>query len=1120
MEMPRLKPIFRTGYKVVILNASKMNLLSPSKRLLVCLLLLFSIGFFSVSSSRAANPRKLPAGKTIVNSLPLAYPYYQDNDIRFKKISVEQGLSQSTVFCIAQDQRGFIWIGTNDGLNRYDGYDFLVFEHEPDNLHSLSDNTILSLYVDQSGELWIGTDGGGLNRYDHATGEFTVYQSKQSSFNNLSDDAILDIYEDSLGWIWVGTKRGLNRLDSQFETFEHMSYDFLNEAEIRDIVEDHTGLLWIATNHGLVSYDRDEEFYTHYIHNPANPSSLGGNLVNALFKDSEGIIWIGTENGLNRFNRGTGNFTHFEFDPENDRSLIDNDVTAIYGEQGSVLWVGTQSGLERFDQQTGEFIHYQNDPGISYSISSNSIHDIFVDLEGVLWVGTENGGVNKASLGRRKFSLIQNRVGDVDSLSDNIVRAVFEDHEDILWIGTSKGLDRFDRETGQFVHYQHNPEDSSSLSHDFVLTIFEDHEGTIWVGTLYGGVNKFDRDHGQFSHYQHNFRDPLSISDDTIRVIYEDSYGVMWFGTNHGLNRLDPKTGIFNSYLYFKDLGRRTVRSIVEDQYGVLWVGADNGLFRYDRESDHFEAHQSLTFDPDFPSSDIVLSVQADRQGNLWLGTFQGGLIKVDRRTDDITQYRKSLGLPNDVIYGILEDDLGYLWLSTVRGISRLDPKTETFRNFDITDGLQSYEFNEGAYFKSASGEMFFGGINGLNSFFPADLSLNDYVPPIVLTSLTQGGEAIDLSENIENITKVTFGWPENFFEFEFAALSYEQPENNQFAYKLAGFESEWNEVGNRNFGRYTNLPGGSYTLQIIGSNNDGIWNEEGTSIKVTIMPPFWRTGWFAIIVGVIAAGSVVGGYRWRVRSIEQRSRQLEDLVDQRTEELSTSNIRLKQEINERLRAEEELAHHAAEVAVAEERNRLARDLHDAVTQTLFSASLIAEVLPKLWGRDRNEGERRVTELRELTRGALAEMRTLLLELRPTALEDAEFGDLLKQLAESITGRARVPVAVELNGECALDAEVKIALYRIAQEALNNIAKHAGADRAVISFECQPAMVTLSIQDNGYGFEPGEVAPDSLGLGIMRERAEAVNASLEISSQQDQGTKIKVTWQRLDGETI
>jgi ligand-binding sensor domain-containing protein/signal transduction histidine kinase len=1088
-------------------------------RISLGLLVFFGMGLLGESPSRAASLRDDLTTSIADHALPLAYAYYQDNDIRFEKISVEAGLSQSTVLCVEQDQRGFIWFGTQDGLNRYDGYDFLVFEHEPDNPTSLSDNTVLALFEDRNGTLWVGTDGGGLDRFDHISGEFIHYRSSQATMSSLSDDSVFEIYEDSLGWIWVGTRRGLNRMDSQFETFEHMSYDFLNEAEIFAILEDRTGLLWIGTNYGLVSYDRQNEFYTHYINNPANPASLGGDRVNALYEDAEGILWIGTGDGLNRFNRGTNNFTRYQMDADDKRSLIDDRITAIYGEPYDALWVGTEAGLDRFDPYSGEFVHYQNDPGIAHSLSNNHVQAVYVDREGVLWVGTESGGVNKSSLGRGKFTLLQSRVGDPDSLSDNIVRAIFEDHEGIIWIGTSKGLDGFDRATGLFTHYRHDSEDASSLSDDFVLSIYEDSRGTLWVGTLHGGVNKFDRQTGGFSHYRHNFRDPLSISDDTIRVIFEDSQGILWFGTNHGLNRFDRNSEIFNSYLYFKDLGRRTVRSIIEDQDGVLWVGADDGLFEYDRQSDHFLANRSLSYDPEMPSNDLVLCVQVDRQGDLWMGTFQGGLVKVDARSDEILHYRKSDGLPNDVVYGILEDEQGFLWLSTVRGLSRLDPQSGTFKNFDITDGLQSYEFNEGAYHQSASGEMFFGGINGLNSFFPDDLTANEYVPPVVLTSLTQGGEAVEREALIDQLTTVTFGWPENFFEFEFAALSLEQPEDNQYAYRLKGFETEWNQVGNRNFGRYTNLPGGRYTLQIKGSNNDGIWNEDGASLNVIINPPFWRTGWFGILAAVLLAAGLVGGYRWRVRNIEQRSHQLEELVDQRTAELSRSNLRLTSEINERQRAEQELAHQAADVAVAEERNRLARDLHDAVSQTLFSASLIAEVLPKLWGRDRNEGERRVAELRELTRGALAEMRTLLLELRPTALEDAELGELLKQLAESITGRARVPVTVELRGDCDLTPDVKIAFYRIAQEALNNIAKHSGAEGAMINYDCQPEQISLSIEDDGAGFEPAEIGLDSLGLGIMRERAEAIAATLEINSQTGQGTQINVTWHtNKDGE--
>jgi len=407
---------------------------------------------------------------------------------------------------------------------------------------------------------------------------------------------------------------------------------------------------------------------------------------------------------------------------------------------------------------------------------------------------------------------------------------------------------------------------------------------------------------------------------------------------------------------------------------------------------------------------------------------------------------------------------------------------------------------------------LYFGGIAGLTAFDPQSIKDNAYIPTVVLTSVSQGGEPLPLDRPVENTDEITLSWPKNFLEFEFAALSHQHPQDNQYAYILEGFEDEWNTIGTKRFGRYTNLPGGSYTLKIIGSNNDGLWNEQGTSIDVTIVPPFWETWWFSLILGAIIAGGILGGYRWRVMSVEARSRELEDLVRVRTAELSAANLRLVAEISEREKAEDRLAQRAAEAAVEEERNRLARDLHDAVTQTLFSASLIAEVLPRLWNRDKSEGQRRLTELRELTRGALAEMRTLLLELRPAALIEAELGDLLNQLAESITGRARVPVAVEQEGECDLPAEVKIALYRIAQEALNNVAKHAPSSRAEIHLRCQPDQMVLSIKDNGPGFDPDDLPPESMGLGIMKERAQAIGAELKIASQADQGTEVIVKW--------
>ncbi|MBE9509064.1 MAG: hypothetical protein IMY86_13580 [Chloroflexi bacterium] len=390
-------------------------------------------------------------------------------------------------------------------------------------------------------------------------------------------------------------------------------------------------------------------------------------------------------------------------------------------------------------------------------------------------------------------------------------------------------------------------------------------------------------------------------------------------------------------------------------------------------------------------------------------------------------------------------------------------------------------------------------------------------MPPIVLTSLAQGGENVDVGKAIESVTDVTFDWPINFFEFEFAALSYVQPEKNRYAYMLEGLEDDWIYIGTRRFGRYTNLPSGTYTLRMKGSNNDGVWNEDGISVTITVVPPFWGTWWFRAIAVLMLAGTAVGGYRMRVRNIEARSRELENQVEERTVELSRANELLKQEIAERKRAEEALAQQAAEAAVAAERSRLARDLHDAVTQTLFSASLIAEALPNIWESDQSEGRQLLAEMRRLTRGALAEMRTLLLELRPAALVDVSLGDLLHQLAEAVVGHKDVSVTVTAEGQYDFPSDVHVALYRIAQEALNNVVKHAHATQVAISLRCFPSasgeeVVELCISDDGCGFDPSGVPPDHLGLGIIHERAQAIGATSTIESQPGQGTQVVVVW--------
>jgi signal transduction histidine kinase/ligand-binding sensor domain-containing protein len=936
------------------------------------------------------------------------------------------------------------------------------------------------------------------------------------------------------------------------------------------------------------------------------------NRVRAILEDNTGRLWIGTENGLDQLDRTRNQFIHYHHDPGDPYSLSSNRIWSIFEDRTGVLWFGTyDGGLNKYNRSTDQFILYQHKSDVPNSLSENMVWSLCEDRNGMLWIGTFNGGLNKLDRNSDTFTVYQHDPSDPTSIISNDIRAILEDHTGSLWVGTNGGLDRFDSKTETFTHYQNDPADPNSISDDQVRVLYEDSLGNLWIGTRTGGLNRFDRDLESFVRYQHDPDDPNSLSDDRVWSLYEDISGKLWVGTLGGINVLDPFGDHFTRYLHDPD-------------------------------------------DPQGPSNNSIFSFHEDSTGVLWVGTWGTGLDRFNPSSQTFTHFTEEDGLPNNVIYGIEVDGEGYLWLSTNWGLSKFDPRTETFRNYDISDGLQDREFNVGAHFRSDRGEMFFGGISGFNAFFPEQIQANPNPPPIVITSFAKFNQKVrtDLSEG----EHIELSYKDNFISFEFAALDFTAPEKNQYAYMLEGFDQDWVNVGTRRYASYTNLDGGKYVFRVKGSNSGGVWNEEGSTVRITVTPPISETWWFRGFVVLVLIGGVIGGYRLRVRTIERRSQELEDQVDERTreierrtqelealyqadeellrrvhlEEVLQTLVRIAVDIlnadkcslllwdeqgekltvraaqgyqqqtldqmvfapgegtmgavattgepvivedtqedprvvkriiepegirsfmhvpikgegqifgvfnadyihprafgGDELRLFEALAQRAAlaietaqlyeqtqELAVVQERSRLARDLHDAVTQTLFSASLIAEVLPRIWERDADQGQQRLEELRELTRGALAEMRTLLLELRPAALIEADLGELLRQLAESVIGRARIQVTVEADSECELPAEVKIAFYRIAQEALNNVAKHAEASQAWVTLMCTAEEVTLRVKDDGCGFDPASIAPDQLGMGIMYERAEDINTQLDVSSEIDQGTQIQVVWKR------
>ena len=852
-----------------------------------------------------------------------------EQSIKFVHLSIEDGLSQNDARVILQDRLGFIWIGTQDGLNRYDGYEFKVYIYDPDESTGLSDDYITALYEDRVGTLWVGTKNGGLNRFDRTTGQFTQYRYDPDDPNSLSHDNVQAVYEDQSGTLWLGTRGGgLNRFDrdtGQFISYQHDPQDpnSLSHNDVSAIAEDHSGFLWIATEGGgLNRFDprlsqTNPGYFTHYQHDPNNFNSLSADIVWSIYLDQMGILWFGTElGGLNRFDpnaAGGGAFTHYQYDPLDPRSIGHKDVNEIVEDASGNLWVGTRGGgLNKFDRETQTFTTYQHNANDPSSLSHDTISSLYFDRAGTLWVGTVGQGINLYNPNTQKFLHLRTEPDNLNSLSYDFVMGVYEDSEGILWVGTiGGGVNAYDQKTGTFTHYKSDPDDSGSISENRVWTIMEDQTGVLWMGTLSGGLNKFNRETQAFTHYRANPDNPNSLSHDLIWTIYRDRQGILWIGTfGGGLDAFDPATETFTHYVSDSDnpetISQNIVKAIFEDQSGTLWVGTDEGgLNKFDRETQTFTHYRADPDDPHSLSNDRIKAINQDRTGTLWIGT-GSGLNRFNPTDETFTHYGEKDGLPNDVIYGILEEngssgEGGYLWLSTNRGLSRFDPQTETFKNYDVRDGLQANEFNAGAFYKSASGEIFFGGVHGVTAFYPEEIKDNPYRPPVVLTDFqifnesVPVGEDSPLTKSISEAEEIVLSYEDRVFSFEFAALNYIIPEKNQYAYMMEGVDKEWVYSGDRRFVTYTNLDPGTFTFKVKGTNNDGIWNEEGVSIKIIVTPPFWETNWFRGTVLLAFIGLIAGFYRWRVYAIEQQNRELAMQVAERTKELADANVKLQE---------------------------------------------------------------------------------------------------------------------------------------------------------------------------------------------------------------------------------
>ncbi|MFN8401614.1 MAG: two-component regulator propeller domain-containing protein [Anaerolineales bacterium] len=750
--------------------------------LLPFLFVLESCGTIQPAPTHIAGPNAslvdpLPARFTLSSN---TIPY--GKNIRFEQVSLEEGLSQSVVNVILQDKKGFLWVGTDDGLNRYDGYNFKIFKPDTTDPFSLSDRSIADIVEDKTGNLWIATRMGGLNRYDPVSGKFTQYLHNKNDNSSIISNQVTSLFVDKTG-LWIGTNNGLDFLDFETNQFTHYPLEkgkLVPESKSISVVyKDSFSRLWIGTSDaGLGVYDEKEQSFKAFKNNEYNNQSLSHNRVLSITQDLGGSIWVGTSNGLNLYNEEENNFTRFKRSKDDPNSVAGNIIYSLFTDQYGSVWVGTNVGLDRYSPQEGKFIHHQSQPNVPNSLSNNEVLYIYEDDSGVLWVGTYGGGLNKYNRQQDRYAYFRNNPDDPTSLSSNIIFAIQPAEFGRVWVGTlDSGLNLFDPYTETFTRYVHDSNVPNSLINNNIFSLYRDKSGLIWVGTA-NGMDRYNRGSKSFSHYSPPEGD-FTRTDERFNVlaILEDSKKNFWVGSSMGLYLFDKKTGVLTRHN--SELGKTRVNAILEDKEGNLWVGTpEDGLRRLNIETGKISYFRYDQTEKSSLNNNSVLCIYQDTQGTIWIGTHGGGLSRFNSETETFTHFTEQEGLANNVVYGILEDETGKLWLSTNFGLARFNTVNKTFRIFTASDGLQSNEFNQNSYAKDENGTMYFGGINGLNVFTPQDITDNQYAPKVSLTSVTVDGAPLANTNGLstEYLDTITLAWPQDSFEFEYAAFALSNP--------------------------------------------------------------------------------------------------------------------------------------------------------------------------------------------------------------------------------------------------------------------------------------------------------------------------------------------------------
>ncbi|OJJ15935.1 hypothetical protein BKI52_37080 [marine bacterium AO1-C] len=850
-------------------------------------------------------------------------------EITFLNISSSQGLSQNTVSCVLQDRRGFLWFGTADGLNRYDGYHFKVYRNELGNKHSLSNNYITALLEDKQGYIWVGTLGGGVNRFDPATEKFTRFRPHKDKIKGITGGEINNFAEDASGKIWISTNK---KILSYFEPkHQRIIYTKRRHEQTRharyvySIVTEQNKGLWLGTRWGVAYFDEKLQKCTWHLSVNPNPVKFYyDGAIYRIVRDrvNPRFLWLCTfEAGLLKFD------THHrkivaKWTPgvTQKRPKKTNSVWSFLQDRQGNCWVGTKQGFYKFDPQNNRFTLFAPNPQNPKSIAGSNIQQIFEDKAGTIWLGSFKNGISAFTPALNNFYHYK-----PNKSTNRQITSFIEDDKENLWFGTkggTVGLTKLNQTTGEIITFKHDPKNPQSIATNNINTLLKDVDGSIWIGTIGKGLEHYDPTTGVFEHFPYKSKNQqswLRLRSPHISTIFQDHRvpDELWIGSRGGgLVKLDKRkkelTKVYLSEESFNgtSLSQRTVIAITKDYKGNLWVATRKGLNRFDPRREVFTNYFHSPTNKQSISGNYITTLYIDKHQTLWIGT-RNGLNKLDLKKvyqgqgASFQHYTLKQGLPNNVIHKIIESPQGFLWLSTSKGLSCFDKKEETFRNYDEQDGLQGNEFLTNSGLVTQNGAIVMGGTNGFNLFYPQKVNKNAYPPPVVFTDFQLFNKSVLVTEQgilnrpIQNTKALNLSYKDKVLSFEFAALNYILPNKNTYAVFMEGFDQDWSRIGTRRFVTYTALPAGTYKLRVKAANNDGVWSKQEAQMVVIVHPAWWQTWWFRGGMVLLTILVLIGAYFLRKYIIKIQEKKTKAVVIRHTSTLKKTNEALQKTLQE-----------------------------------------------------------------------------------------------------------------------------------------------------------------------------------------------------------------------------